>query len=83
MQISKITQLVGFLNELKNYRKTISESSKVTKDKNGENVLYLEITVVIVDKEYSEHNEKMFSVMGSGITLKSNEIEDILKVCKK
>ena len=82
MQISKLTQLVGFLNELKNYLKTISES-KVTKDKNGENILYLEITVVIVDKEYSEHNEKMFSVMGSGITLKSNEIEDILKVCKK
>ena len=82
MQISKLTQLVEFLNELKNYLKTISES-KVTKDKNGENILYLEITVVIVDKEYSEHNEKMFSVMGSGITLKSNEIEDILKVCKK
>ena len=82
MQISKLTQLVGFLNELKNYLKTISES-KVTKDKNGENILYLEITLVIVDKEYSEHNEKMFSVMGSGITLKSNEIEDILKVCKK
>ena len=39
MQISKITQLVGFLSELKNYLKTISES-KVTKDKNGENVLY-------------------------------------------
>ena len=82
MQISKLTQLVEFLNELKNYLKTISES-KVTKDKNGENILYLEITVAIVDKEYSEHNEKMFSVMGSGITLKSNEIEDILKVCKK